>query len=182
MALTATMHHVELTISDVERSVYETLELRVARHPSESARYLLTRILAYALEHAEGIAFSKGGLSSVEEPPLSVHDATGLLLAWIEIGAPSADRLHKATKAAKSVAIYTHTDMAHLRREADTRKIHRVETIQVWRFEPAYLDLLAESLDRRTAVEVVRSDGRLYVTIAGNLHEAELSPQQLAIV
>lgn len=179
MALTATMHHVELALSDVDRGVYETLELRVARHPSESVRYLLTRILAYALEYAEGIAFSKGGLSSVEEPPLSVHDATGLLQTWIEIGAPSAERLHKATKAADSVAIYTHTDLTLLRREAATRKIHKVETILVWRFEPAFLDLLAESLERRTALEVVRSDGRLYVTIAGNLHETELTSAQL---
>lgn len=180
MALTATMHHVELALSDVDRGVYESLELRVARHPSESVRYLLTRILAYALEYSDGIAFSKGGLASVEEPPISVHDATGLLHTWIEIGAPSAERLHKASKAADSVAIYTHAELGHLRREAATRKIHRVESIQVWRFEPAYLDLLGASLERRTALEIVRNEGRLYVTIAGNLHETELLPARLA--
>lgn len=179
MALTATMHHVDLTLSDVDRAVYETLELRVARHPSESMRYLVTRVLAYALEYAEGIAFSKGGLSSVDEPTISVHDATGLLHTWIEIGAPSADRLHKASKAADRVAIYTHTDLSLLRREARTRKIHRLETIQVWRFEPAYLDALAAVLDRRSALEVVRNEGRLYVTLAGTLHEAELAAVSL---
>src|ERR1039458_430523 len=99
MALTATMHHVEVTLSDVDRSVYESLDLRLARHPSESARYLLTRLLAYCLSYEEGIAFSKGGISSTEEPPISVRDPTGILLAWIDIGSPSAERLPNASKA-----------------------------------------------------------------------------------
>src|SRR5258708_36857424 len=98
MALSAAIHHFQLTLSDVDRNVYETLDLRVARHPSESARYLTTRTLAYCLSYDEGIAFSKGGLSSAEEPPIAVWDPTGILLAWIDVGFPSAERLHKATQ------------------------------------------------------------------------------------
>src|SRR5580700_8189170 len=138
MALTATIHHVEVVVSDVDRSTYETLDLRLARHPSESARYLVTRLLAYCLSFEEGIAFSKGGLSSADEPPISVRDPTGILLAWIDVGSPSAERLHKAAKAARRVALYTHTDLALLRREASSRPIHRVEAIEVWRFEPSF--------------------------------------------
>lgn len=179
MALTATVHVLDLTLSDVDRNTYESLELRVARHPSESERYLFTRVLAYALEYADGIAFSKGGLSSDDEPTLSVRDATGLIQTWIEIGAPSAERLHKASKAAPRVALYTHHEMASLRREAGTRAIHRLEQIRVWRFTPTYLDQLAQHLERRTALEVVRNEGRLYVTLAGALHEAELAAESL---
>src|SRR5262245_43082790 len=98
MALTATIHHFEIALSDVDRGVYETLDLRVARHPSESARYLFTRTLAYCLSYEEGIAFSKGGISSTDEAPITVRDLTGVLRAWIEIGSPSAERLHKAAK------------------------------------------------------------------------------------
>jgi YaeQ protein len=43
MALSATIHHFQVTLSDVDRAVYEALDFRVARHPSESARYLTTR-------------------------------------------------------------------------------------------------------------------------------------------
>src|SRR5580692_5322403 len=134
MALTATMHHFHVTVSDVDRAVYETLDLRVARHPSESGRYLTTRMLAYCLSYEEGIAFSKGGLSSAEEPPISVMDPTGIFLAWIDVGSPSAERLHKASKAARRVALYTHADLKLLRREAASRAIHKVEDIEVWRF------------------------------------------------
>ena len=91
MALTATMHHFQITLSDVDRGVYESLDLRVARHPSETMRYLVTRTLAYCLSYEEGIAFSKGGLSSAEEAPISVRDRTGVLRAWIDVGAPSAE-------------------------------------------------------------------------------------------
>src|SRR5687767_5376358 len=117
MALTATVHRVQVTLSDVDRNVYESLDLRMARHPSESMRYMLTRLFAYALSYEEGIAFSKGGLSSTDEPPIAVHDPTGILLAWIDVGAPSAERLHKASKAAKRVALYTHAELTLLRRE-----------------------------------------------------------------
>ena len=96
MALGSTVYHFEIELSDVDRATYTTLDLRLARHPSESLRYLLTRTLAYCLSYEEGIAFSKGGLSSSDEPPVAVRDPTGALRAWIDVGAPSAKRLHKA--------------------------------------------------------------------------------------
>jgi len=174
MALSATIHHFHVTLSDVDRAVYETLDLRVARHPSESARYLTTRTLAYCLSYEEGIAFSKGGLSSSEEPPIAVHDRTGILLAWIDVGFPSAERLHKASKAARRVALFTHVEAALLRREASTRSIHKVGDIEVWRFDPAFLDAVERTIDRTTTLEVVHTDGRLYVTVDGNVIEGEL--------
>jgi uncharacterized protein YaeQ len=174
MAQTATIHHFQITLSDVDRSVYETLDLRVARHPSESARYLVTRTLAYCLAYEGGIAFSKGGLSSAEEPPIAVRDPTGVLLAWIDVGSPSAERLHKASKAARRVALYTSTDPLMLRREAATRAIHRVGEIEVFRFAPAFLDAVEAEVDRLTKLELVRTDGRLYVTVGGQVIEGEL--------
>ncbi|MGH8766458.1 MAG: YaeQ family protein, partial [Burkholderiales bacterium] len=93
MALGATIHHFDIRLSDVDRGVYETLALKVARHPSEAEDYLLARVLAYCLEYTEGIAFSRG-LSDPDEPPIAVRDLTGVLRAWIELGAPDAARLH----------------------------------------------------------------------------------------
>lgn len=175
MALTATMFHVQVELSDVDRSVYETLDLRVARHPSESMRYMLTRTLAYCLEYEEGIAFSKGGLSSDDEPPIAIRDLTGLLRVWIDIGAPSAERLHKAAKAAPRVALYTHVDLLLLRREAASRAIHRVDDIAVWRVEPAFLDALEGKFDRHTKLALLRTDGALYATLGDKTLEGTLT-------
>jgi uncharacterized protein YaeQ len=169
MAAGAHVHHVEMVVSDVDRGVYETLDLRVARHPSESIRFLATRLLAFALSYEEGIAFSKGGLSSSDEPPLSVRDATGVLRAWIDVGAPVVERLHKAAKAAERVALYTCADTSYLR----GARIHRIEEIEVWRLDAPFIDALGERLDRRTSLEIVRNEGRLYVTTrAGQLEAA----------
>jgi uncharacterized protein YaeQ len=165
LAPNATIHHVVLQLSDVDRGVYETLDLRVARHPSETMRYMLLRVFAYALSYEDGIAFSKGGLSSTDEAPLSIHDPTGVLLAWIDIGAPSAERLHKAAKAARRVLLFTAATIESLRREAASRPIHKLDAIEVWRLEPAFLDALEPKIEKQTKLELLRSDGHLYVTI-----------------
>ena len=179
MALTATLHHFKITLSDVERNVYEVLDLRVARHPSESTRYLVTRTLAYALSYEEGIAFSKGGVSSTDEAPVFVRDPTGILLAWIEIGSPSAARLHKASKAARRVALFTAATIAPLVEEARSGAIHRAAGIDVWQLEPAFLDAVGERLDRNLDLELVHSEGRLYVTIAGEVLEGAVERMPL---
>jgi uncharacterized protein YaeQ len=167
LALGATIHHFEVALSDVDRGVYETLDLRVAQHPSETTRFLLTRTLAYCLAYEEGIAFSKGGISSTDEPPISIRDRTGLLLAWIDVGTPAADRLHKAAKAARRVLVFTSADLATLRREAASRTIHRAAEIEVHRLDPAFLDALAARLGRSAKIELTHTAGQLYVTTAG---------------
>jgi uncharacterized protein YaeQ len=174
MALTATIHHLRITLSDVDRAVYVNLDLRVARHPSESGRYLVTRTLAYCLSYDEGIAFSKGGISAADEPPVAVHDPTGVLVAWIDVGAPSAERLHRASKAAKRVALYTHVDPGLLRREASSRIVHKVGDIEVTRVEASFLDAVEAKLGRSTDLEIVRNDARLYVTVDSGVIEAPL--------
>ena len=96
MALSSTVYNFDVTLSDVDRGVYETLAIRAACHPSETIEYLLTRVLAYCLEYTEGITFSKG-LAEPDEPAVLVRDLTGRITGWIEVGAPDADRLHKAS-------------------------------------------------------------------------------------
>ena len=110
--LTATIYNFDIDLADHDRGVYETLALRVARHPSESEEYLWARVLAYALEYTEGIEFSRGGLSDPDEPAIAIRDLTGTIRSWIEIGTPDAARLHRASKATPRVAVYLHKDPA----------------------------------------------------------------------
>jgi uncharacterized protein YaeQ len=165
MALTATVHHLIITLSDVDRNVYEKLDLRVARHPSESARYFWQRTLAYCLSYEDGIAFSKGGLSDAEQPPVSIHDPTGVFVAWIDVGSPSADRLHRASKAARRVALFTVTDRVLLDREAASRKIHALEDIEIFLLQASFLDQLETHLQKHLELELVRTGEELYVTL-----------------
>jgi uncharacterized protein YaeQ len=180
MALTATVYRLGITLSDVDRSVYQRLDLRVARHPSESARYFWLRMLAYCLAYEDGIAFSKGGLSDSDEPPVSIHDPTGILISWIDVGSPSAERLHRASKAARRVALFSSAERALLEREAASRKIHALEEIQVYLLEPRFLDALETHLEKHLELELVRNSGSLYVTFPKALVEGSIIETRLS--
>src|SRR5918999_2002196 len=123
MALGATIYNFDIELADTDRNVYESLALRVARHPSESEEYLVARLLAYLLEYTEGIEFSRG-VSDPDEPAIVVRDLTGAISTWIEVGTPDAARLHKASKAARRVAVYTHKDPAQFLKQLAGEKIH----------------------------------------------------------
>ena len=94
MALTATIYTFDIELADSDRHIYESLALRVARHPSETEAYLVTRVLAYALEFTEGIEFSRG-LGDPDELAILVRDLTGAIPSWIDVGTPDAARLHR---------------------------------------------------------------------------------------
>ena len=173
MALTATIYNFDIQLSDVDRAVYESISVRVARHPSETEEYLLTRVLAYCLEYTEGIAFSKG-LAEPDEPAIAVRDLTGALRAWIDIGAPDAARLHKASKAAPRVAVYTHRDPAAIVRQLAGQRIHRAEELELYGFGRELLGGLAASLDRRTAWDLSVSDRHLYLVAGGKTLSDEI--------
>lgn len=164
MALTATIHNFDIELADVDRGVYETLALRVAQHPSETAEYLLSRVLAYCLEYREGIAFSRG-LADPDEPPLAVRDLTGALELWVEFGSPNAARLHKASKAAPRVAIYTHKDPAQLLRQLAGERIHRAELLELYAIDRPLLASLSERLERRMSFQLSVTEGHLYLTL-----------------
>lgn len=164
MALGATIYVFDIRLADADRNVYETLALRVARHPSETEEYLLTRMLAYCLEYTEGIAFSSGGLSNPDEPALAVRDLTGALQSWIEIGAPEAARLHKASKAARRVVVYAHKDIDALLAKLQGERIHRAATIELYAVDRDLLAALVARLERRMSFDLSVAEGNLYIT------------------
>jgi len=165
MALGATVYTLDIDLSDSDRSVYETLALRVARHPSESDDYLVGRVLAYCLEYTEGIAFSRGGLSDTEEPAISIRDLTGALQAWIDIGSPDASRLHKACKLAPRVAVYMHRDPAQFLRNLSGERIHRAGALELYALDRALVTALAAKLERRMAFALSINERELYLSI-----------------
>src|SRR5687768_12305300 len=142
MAQTATIYTVNIDLADMDRGVYETIDLRVARHPSETAEYMLVRILAYCLEYGPGIALTEG-VSSGDEPAVLVRDLTGRITAWIEVGMPDAARLHRASKLAGRVAVYTHRDVRQLLAQLAGEKIHRGASIPIRAFDRAPIEEIA---------------------------------------
>ncbi len=179
MALGATMYVFEVRLNDADRGVYETLTLRVARHPSETAEYLVTRLLAYCLEYAEGIEFSKG-LSDADEPAITVRDLTGALLTWIEVGAPDALRLHKAAKAAPNVALYVHRDIEQLLSRLAGARIHRADALRICSIDRELVAAFVARLDRRMNFDLAVSDRMIYVTLGEETLTGEVAERRLS--
>src|SRR4026209_246047 len=153
MALTATIHNFEIELADSDRSVYESLALRVARHPSESEEYLVTRLLAYLLEYAEGIEFSRG-VSDPEDPAIAIRDLTGAITTWIDIGTPDAARLHKASTSGARVVVYTLKNPDPCLKQLPGEKIHRGGGLGLYAIGRALIAALVARLDRRGGFSV----------------------------
>lgn len=166
MALSSTQYRIDVALSDTDRGVYETLDLQVARHPSETPEYLVTRVLAFALEHTEGIAFSRG-LGQPDEPAVWAHDLTGQLRLWVDVGTPSAARLHRASKAADSVAVYCHKDSGPWLQGLQGQRIHQASSLRLVLLDRTWVATLAGVLGRRASVGLTVTEGELFVDVAG---------------
>jgi uncharacterized protein YaeQ len=166
MALSSTMYTLDVQLAHVDRNVYESLAIRMAMHPSESPEYFVARLLAYCLEYREGIGFSRG-VSEPEEPTVHVRDLTSTITTWIEIGLPDAARLHKASKAAPRVVVYTHKDPTVWLRQLAGERIHKAERIEVYTIDRAFIEEMTARLDRRMRLDLSVTDGDVYVVIDG---------------
>ena len=173
MALTATIYNFDVQLADVDRGVYEALSFKAARQPSETEEYLMSRVLAYCLEYAEGISFSKG-IAEPDVPALTVRDLTGALRVWIEVGAPDAARLHKASKASPRVAVYTHRDPARLVSLLAGEKIHRAAELELYGIDRSLIDGLVARLDRRNTWDLSVTDHHVYVAVQGVTVEGDI--------
>ena len=178
MALTATIYNFDIDLADADRGVYETLALRVARHPSESEEYLVTRVLAYCLEYADGIGFSSG-LSDPDQPTLALRDLTGTIQVWIEIGSPDAARLHKASKAAGRAVVYTHKDPVQLLKQLEGERVHRADDVEIYSLDRAFVSQLAAKLERRMPMTISVSDRHVLVALDGSVIEGDVTRHRL---
>lgn len=173
MALTSTLLRFTIDLSDVERGKYERVELRLARHSSESGPYLLARVIGYLLNLQEGIAFT-GGIDTPDEPAVCIKDLTGTLLTWIDVGNPANRRLHKACKAAKKVLVYTYRDPKLLLDEIASEKVYNSDAIEIYALSPLFMTRLEATLAKDNAWQVLYSSGELSVTANGVSVEGEL--------
>ncbi len=133
----------------------------------------MSRVLAYCLEYAEGITFSKG-IAEPEVPALSVRDLTGALQVWIDVGAPDAARLHKASKASPRVVVYTHREPRHVLQALTGERIHRAAELELYAIDRALIDGLVARLDRRNSWDLSVTDRHIYVAVGGETIEGQL--------
>ena len=168
------LYQFHLELSDLDRGVYETLNFRTALHPSENAAYLLSRVLAYALSFERDLQFSPGGLADPDAPALQAAGTHGSVDLWIDIGNPSARRLHKASKAAARVQVYTYKNPLALVEEVRRGDVHEFRKIEIFAFRATFIEEMEAILEKNNRWSVLRQDGRLDVDAGGRLVTTEI--------
>jgi uncharacterized protein YaeQ len=171
MSLKPTIYKMTIDLCDLERSKYETLNLTVAQHPSESVERMMVRVLAYCIDAHEQLTFTKG-ISAPGEPDLWQHTLDGQICLWVEVGEPSFDRIKKSVRAAKNVKIYSLNTKSDVWWDQLEKKLLAL-CLWVYRLQWTEVQALAALVQRTMNFSITINGNAAY--IAAELGQTEIS-------
>ncbi len=178
MALKATIHKAELMVSDLNRHHYATYPLTIALHPSETSERMMVRLLAFALNAADNLEFTRG-LSSDDEPDLWAHSLDNQTELWIELGQPDEKRIRKACGRAQQVKIYGyHGRAADIWWEGMEKVCRRFSNLQVFSLDAAAVSQLGNMADRSMRLQATIEDDTLWLGNDKQTVEIRISQRQ----
>ena len=175
MALKPTIFKMNINLSDLNEDRYETINLTVAQHPSETTERMMARVLAYCLNAQEFLSFTKG-LSVADDPDIWAKNFSDEFLLWIDVGEPAFDRIKKACRQAKETKIYSFnskSDVWWLQSKANLSQL----PVDVYQFEYTQIQALANLVQRTMTLSITVSGDTLYV--AADLGECEIICHEL---
>ncbi len=161
MALKATIFKAELTVSDLDRGHFATHSLTIARHPSETDERMMVRLLAFALNADERLAFGRG-LSSEGEADLILTDLTGAIDLWIDVGLPDEREIRKASGRASRVAVYPYGTGAELWWKQNAAALERLANVAVVEIPLEATRALAARAARTMRLQCTIQDGHVW--------------------
>lgn len=174
MALKATIYKASLQVSDMDRNYYGEHSLTLARHPSETDERMMVRVLAFALNAHEQLAFGKG-LSDAEEPDLWRKDLTGSILHWIDVGQPDEKRLIRASGKADRVTVYAYGRGADLWWEANAERLGRAKNLAVWRVPMAASESVGKLAERAMQLQCMVQEGQVWFSNTATTIQMEMA-------
>jgi len=175
MATKATIFRAELQVSDIDRNYYATHSLTVAQHPSETEERMMVRVLAFALNASERLAFGRG-VSTDDEPDLWNRDLTGDIELWIEIGQPDESRLRRACGRAREVRVYTFSGRgAGIWWQKSSAALERCANLRVFDIPAEASAQLAALATRSMQLQLLVQDGHIQLSSDAATVDVELA-------
>ena len=171
MAISSTINKVSLNIADMDRHYYQTHDLIVAQHPSETDFRFMIRLIAFMANAREQLCFTKG-LSSDDEPELWQKTLTDDIELWIDLGQPDEKRIRKACGRAKQVIIYTYDKRkakAWWQQQQD--KLKRFSNLKVFHINAIGVDSM---IKRTMQLQCNIQDGEIYLNDDSSSHSITL--------
>lgn len=175
MATKPTIYKAKIALSDMDRNYYDTLNLTIARHPSETEERMMVRLLAFCFNACEGLVLCKG-LSDADEADLWAHSLDGTLELWIDVGEPAVDRIRKASRIAKAVRVYSFNSKSATW-WAQHQKEFSALNVSVFRFDWEAIKQLSSHVARTMDISVTIAGDSAYVATSSG--EVELGIENL---
>ena len=176
MALKPTIYKMKIALSDLDRAVYESLSLTIARHPSETLERMVVRVLAFCFNSQDELTFCKG-LSDTEEPDLWRHSLDGKLELWIDVGEPDLERIKKATRLGAEVKVYTFNSKASTWWELNRSGLAKLSAL-LYQFQWEQIQALANIVERTMDISITITEGTAYVAAEQGEFEVLLTTLQ----
>jgi len=162
MALRATIYKADLQIADMDRNVYADHALTIARHPSETDERMMARVMAYALNGQDGIAFTKG-LFDVDEPEVWVRNLVGEIILWIDLGQPDEARIRRACGRAEQVMVLCYNSSCAVWWKQIASKLTRFANLTVLQLPADTSQALAALAERTMSLQCMIQDGDIWI-------------------
>ena len=166
MALKATIYKAALQIADMDRNLYADHQLTLALQPSETEERLMIRLLAFALnvpadDHGGALTQARG-LAEADEPDLWLHDLTGQLLHWVEVGQPDERRITRACGRARRVTLVGYASSTSVWWAAIKNKLARLSNLALWQVPAVQSLALAALAHRSMQLQITVQDGTVW--------------------
>ena len=161
MAFKPTIYKLKINLADTDRNYYDTLNLTLAQHPSETLERMMARVLAFCINAQEHLVFTKG-LSAVEEPDIWARTLDDRLSLWIDVGEPTVDRIRKATRLSPAVKVYSFNSKSDTWWSQGQAKVNEL-TASVFQFKWASIQALAALVKRTMELSVTITGETAYV-------------------
>ena len=161
MALKPSIYKFKIALTDLNRNYYDTLNLTIAQHPSETLERMMARMLAFCINAQESLSLTKG-LSTVEEPDLWAHSPDGRIALWIDIGEPAPERIKKATRLAERVKVYSFNSKSNIWWIQEQAKFNALAA-SIFQFQWPDIQALAKLAQRTMDISVTISEQSAYV-------------------
>ncbi len=168
MAIKATIYKAQIQLSDMDRHVYDSPAITIARHPSETDERMMIRVLALALgwpaDTSEGTLELAKDMWEPDEPALWHQNFSGEILQWVEVGQPDDKRLMKACGRAASVTVWAFQSSTPVWWSGIETKLTRATRLTVWQIPTEQSQALAALAQRSMQLQVTVQDGTVWVS------------------
>jgi len=178
MALKPKIYKSRITLSDIDRNYYDTLNLTIAQHPSETLERMMVRVLAFCINSQEHLVFTKG-LCAVEEPDIWARTLDDQISLWIDVGEPSVDRIKKATRLSAAVRVYSFNAKSNVWWDQGRAGFSELPA-SIFRFQREGVQALAALVQPTMDISVTITGDSAYVAAAAGECEVSWVPLQLA--